>query len=68
MTTPKKQKRAAVSELRREIAELRNIGSGMANICWNLAEGRTFNDHDRKICRQMQQKWDAIKRAEKRGF
>lgn len=51
-------------QLRQEIAELRMAGSKMANICWNLAQKRSFNGHDLEVVDESRKEWDAIQRRE----
>ena len=49
-------------ELRAEIAELRNIGSQMANLCFNLSQ-QPKNPHAKQMS-DLFQLWDAIARCE----
>lgn len=60
------------AELRSEIAQLRSIGSQMANLCFNIgqharlrSDGKTISKDDLAIMYELSKKWDAIKRAEK---
>lgn len=60
--------KASKQELRREVAELRSIGTLMAAMCHNIAQPAwTLNSSDRKYLSECQAKWDAIKRAEARN-
>jgi hypothetical protein len=62
---------ATKAELRREIKELRFIGSQMANCMFNLSQnvsetdlGKLVSGHDLCVMKDVGRKWDAIKRAE----
>lgn len=64
-------KAATKADLRREIQELREIGGQMSNICFNLGQNAVYEDLGKMVTgrdlvslRELQQQWDAIKRAE----
>lgn len=63
-------KRATKAELRREIADLRMVGCQMSNVCFNLGQhaqmggsGRRVSCHYLASMKDLQQQWDAIRRA-----
>lgn len=54
-------------ELRREIMELRHVGSQMSNICYNWSQGKAgLTEHECALLRQLAREWDAIGRRENR--
>lgn len=70
---PDLPKSATKAELRREIAELREFGRQMANVCFNLGEnyryhagGKTVSQTNLQIMYELAARWDLIKRSESR--
>lgn len=56
--------RPKISELRKEIAELRKAGSQMSNLCFNEGQRSERDDRNAEIKKQLCIEWDAIKRTE----
>lgn len=59
--------RGVTSALRVEIKRLRETGSMMANVCYNLgqdgnSEGAKLESHTRGIMTDLRKSWDAIER------
>lgn len=57
--------KATKTELRQEIAELRNVGQQLANIALSWSKGKQVLDpDDRELLSVLRRDWDAIKRRE----
>ncbi len=56
-----------ISELKREIGQLRSIGAQLANMAYNWGQESAgevvLGKDDKKTLRELQKKWDAIERS-----
>ena len=52
-----------VEEMEREIAELRRIGGGMANVLHHWKQQDTMRASDRKLMESLQEQWDVATSA-----
>lgn len=70
MSTPTRMEKATKEDLRAEIAELREVGQLMSNICFNWGQSgagfHTLTQDDKDYIDGLRIKWDAIKRREPR--
>jgi len=57
---------AGKDRLRREIRELRAVGSLMSNVCFNLSQNppKVVESYDAEVLSDLRKRWDAIERAE----
>ena len=51
-------KQKTKAELREEIERLRQIGSQMANLCWNLGRDQELTFRERLIAKRLAEEWD----------
>jgi hypothetical protein len=58
---------ATEAQLREEIRQLRVVGAQMAYVCfdWSQSSFVEVRESDRKMLKELQQQWDAIKSSEK---
>jgi hypothetical protein len=59
------ERKATKSQLRGELCQVRFVGQQMSNLCFNLSQNKTIEKSVRESMKDLYQKWDAIKRAEK---